>query len=95
MTAYFTARLKVKDPDALAAYSKAAAPIIAKFGGTLLFKGGADGVLLGDMPMINIAVFAFPDEEAVRDFFQSPEYQALTSKRNEGADMVLSVHNAA
>ncbi len=95
MSAYFTARLKVKDSDALSEYSKAAAPIIAKFGGKLLFKGGADDVLIGDMPLLNIAVFEFPDEAAVQTFFHSPEYQSLTSMREKGAEMVLSVHKAA
>ncbi len=95
MAAYLTARLRVKNPEALAAYSKAAAPIIGKFGGTLLFKGGAEDVLLGDIELPNIAVFEFPDEGAVQEFFHSADYQALASLRDEGAQMVLAAHKAS
>ena len=92
MTAYFTARFTVKDPEALAEYSKAAAPIIAEHGGKLLFKGGADGALSGETAQPNIAMFAFPSTEAITTFFNSPDYQALSSLRAKGADMFLSAH---
>lgn len=95
MTAYFTARFTIKDPEALSEYSKTAAPIIAEHGGKLLFKGGADGVLTGETTKPNIAIFAFPDKNKITEFFNSPKYQALASLREKGADMVLSAHEGA
>lgn len=95
MTAYFAARFTVKDPDALAEYSKSAAPIIAEHGGKLLFKGGAESTLSGETQQPNIAMFAFPSKEAITTFFNSSEYQALSSIRAKGADMILSVHEGA
>jgi len=92
MTAYLAARLSVKDPEALAEYSKSAAPIIAEFNGKLLFKGGPDDILVGESAQPNIALFAFPDKAAIHAFFNSPGYQALTAIRTKGADMVLSAH---
>jgi uncharacterized protein (DUF1330 family) len=95
MTAYFAARFTVKDPEAIAEYSKAAGPIIAEHGGKLLFKGGADATLSGETAQPNIAMFAFPDKEAITTFFNSPDYQALTALREKGADMILSAHESA
>ena len=95
MTAYFTARLRVKNPDVLADYSKAAAPIIARFGGKLLFKGVVDDVLFGETPQPILVVFEFPDEGTVQKFYHSAEYQEIASIRNEGAEMVLAIHKAA
>ena len=95
MTAYFVARLKVKDADALAEYSKQAGPILASFGGKLLFKGGADNIFLGETDYKNIAVFEFANRKAVNDFYQSDAYQALVPIRSQGADMLFSVHEPA
>lgn len=94
MPAYLAARMNVKNPERLTEYSKSAAPIIAQHGGRLLFKGGADDNLVGEMSMPNLAVFEFPDKASIDTFFNSDEYQALTALRNQGADMVLSAHEA-
>ena len=92
MTAYLAARLSVKDPEAMAEYSKNADPLIAEFGGKLLFKGGMDDVLSGEMAQPNLAVFEFPDKAAIDTFFNSASYQALTAIREKGAEMILSAH---
>ncbi len=92
MPAYFVARFVTKDAVALAAYSKKAGPIIASFGGALLFKGGADQILVGEYPLPNIAVFQFPNQEKLDAFYTSEAYQALRPAREAGAEMVLSAH---
>ncbi len=94
MTAYFAARFAVKDANLLADYSKQAAPIIASFGGKLLFKGGADTILTGDTQMPGIAVFEFPSQAKLDEFYNSPAYVALKPAREAGADMILSGHAA-
>lgn len=93
MPAYFVARFEPKNGEALAEYSQSAAPIMKKFGGALLFKGGAEGLLSGADALSRIAVFEFPDRKSLDAFYTSPEYQSLTPKRAEGADMVLSAFN--
>ena len=94
MTAYFVARLSVKDPEAMAEYSKSAGPLIAAHGGKVLFRGDASDNLVGEMNMPNIVVFAFPTKGKITEFFNSAEYQALTDMREAGAEMVLSAHDA-
>ncbi|MBL4596479.1 MAG: DUF1330 domain-containing protein [Robiginitomaculum sp.] len=93
MPAYFVARFAIIDSVSLAAYSKKATPIIASFGGELLFKGGADQILTGNDPLPGIAVFQFPDQEKLDAFYASESYRALKSAREAGAEMVLSAHS--
>jgi uncharacterized protein (DUF1330 family) len=95
MSAYLVARFTVKDGAALGTYSKAAAPIISSFGGELLFKCNAADALAGEPPLPGIAVFRFPDRTALKEFYNSGAYQALTEMRQAGADMMLSGHFAA
>lgn len=92
MPTYFVARFAIKDAEALAAYSKKAGPIIASFGGELLFKGGADKILTGTDALPGIAVFQFPTREKLDAFYTSDAYKALKSAREAGAQMVLSAH---
>ena len=92
MSAYLVARFAVKDADALAAYSKKAGPVIASFGGELLFKGGADMILTGEDPLPGIAVFRFENPDKLDTFYTSAAYRALKSAREAGAEMVLSAH---
>ena len=92
MSAYFVARFAIKDAQKLAAYSKQAAPIIASFGGELLFKGGADTILIGEDVLPGLAVFKFPDQGKLDAFYASDAYTALKPAREAGAEMVLSAH---
>jgi uncharacterized protein (DUF1330 family) len=95
MSAYFVAHFVVKDQAKLATYAQAAAPIMASFGGELLFKGVPKKVFTGTDPLPGTAVFRFPDQDKLNAFYESPEYQALTSAREAGANMVLSAFEAA
>lgn len=92
MSAYLAARLRVKEKDKLVEYSKKAAPMIEKFGGKLLFKGGVDDIIVGELKHMNLAVFEFPNKEEIMRFYSSAEYIKIIPIRDEGADMVLSIH---
>lgn len=85
MTAYVIAiREKTHDAEALAAYSAAAAlarredmEVLAAYGACEALEGApAEGVVLA----------RFPDMEAGRAWFNSPEYQAARQHRLKGAD---------
>lgn len=95
MTAYFVAQFTVKDPTALASYSQKAGPVIASFGGELLFKSTAGDALEGSNPHKAIAVFRFPSHEALRDCHASDDYQALIAERKTGADMTITGYSMA
>ena len=95
MTAYFVAQFTVLNKEALVSYSGKAGPVIASFGGSLIFKSMAGETLNGDNPHKGIAVFSFPDQETLKRCHDSAEYQALVEERRQGADMVLSGYEAA
>ncbi|MGO1120568.1 DUF1330 domain-containing protein [Rhodovibrionaceae bacterium A322] len=95
MSAYFVAQFTVKDPAVLKAYSQKAGPVIASFGGSLLFKSTAGKVLDGTNPHSAIAVFAFPDQAKLEAFHGSEAYQSLVAERRQGADMVITGYDVA
>ena len=90
MSAYFVAQFTVKDPAVLASYSRKAGPVIASYGGELLFKSPSGEALDGENPHNGIAVFRFPSEEALRSCHDSDGYQALTEERRKGAEMIIT-----
>lgn len=92
MTAYFVAQFTVKDPTVLASYSQKAGPVIASYGGELLFKSPSGEALDGQNPHKGIAVFRFPDQEALKSCHNSDEYQALVTERREGAEMMITAY---
>ncbi len=95
MTAYLVAQFTVKDKETLGSYSGKAGPVIASFGGELVFKSMSGEALDGENPHKGIAVFSFPDQETLKKFHDSAEYQALVEERRRGADMVFTGYTAA
>jgi len=94
MTAYLVAQFNVKNKDALASYSAKAGPVINSFGGQLMFKSPEGEILDGDHPKTGIAVFEFPDQETLKKFHGSADYQSLIEERNQGADMAMIAFQA-
>jgi uncharacterized protein (DUF1330 family) len=93
--AYFVARFNIKDAAALAACSQEAAPIIASFGGSLLFKGGPDQVLTETDPLSHMAVFSFPDATKL-DVNQEPIWcfpliRKLTRARPNSIGLIIII----
>jgi len=94
MTAYLVAQFNVKDKTALASYSGKAGPVIKSFGGELVFKSPAGDVLDGENPNAGIAVFKFSDNDTLKKFYASTDYQSLITQRNQGADMTMTAYEA-
>lgn len=76
MTAYMIVTAKIVDRDAfINGYGKAAAALVAQFGGKYVFR--APGALLlegsfGDSS--SVVISEWPDQEAALRFWSSPEY---------------------
>src|SRR4051812_36711832 len=91
MTAYFVAHGTTKDPEKLARYIEAAAPIVESFGGRYIAAGMVSAVLLGRHEHTRTALFSFPDTAACRGWFESEIYRGLWPLRSEAADFVFLV----
>lgn len=74
MAAYLIARLDVADPALLADYLKATPPVVAKYHGKFIARGGPTVTLEGPQETRRIVILEFPTLDDVQAFYHSPEY---------------------
>jgi uncharacterized protein (DUF1330 family) len=91
MPVYLVTQVNVTDPQKFQEYGKLAGPISAKYGGRVIVRGAPKTVLEGDITYSRIAVTEFPDAEAARRYYDSPEYQEAKSKRVGAADFNMVI----
>lgn len=87
MSAYLLVDCEVTDSARYEIYKTMAPPAIAKFGGRYLVRGGATTLLEGSWAPNRIVVLEFPDTDAARRFYDSPEYRAARAARAGAAAM--------
>jgi uncharacterized protein (DUF1330 family) len=85
MSAYLIANIQVKDPAKFAEYRDKVAPMIAAFGGRYLVRGGAVTPVEGNPGLQRLVVLEFASMDALRAFYDSPEYAPLLALRGEAA----------
>jgi uncharacterized protein (DUF1330 family) len=92
MAAYLIAEHKIADPARFEEYRRQVAPMIERFGGRYLTRGGSHEILDGDWHPTRVVVIEFPDMGALKAWFASPEYQPLIALRQEaGTDVLIAV----
>lgn len=90
MTAYLIANITIKDPQTFAQYRERVVPLVHKFGGRYLVRGGTVNRLEGASTSLSrIAIIAFPTLEQARAFYNSPEYEPVQALRAKAADSDL------
>ena len=89
MKGYHVANVDVTDRAAYEAYRSRTAGVIAQYGGHFLVRGGAVEVREGDPGISRLVVIEFPDMEAARTFYDSPEYQAILPDRLANSEGTL------
>ena len=87
MPAYVIVDCEVSDPERYEMYKQLAPPAIAKYGGRYLVRGGDVTPLEGDWRPNRVVILEFPDVEAAKRFYASPEYGAARAKRAGAARM--------
>ncbi len=90
MTAYLVASIDVTDPEEYQKYASQTQATVEKYGGRYIVKGG-DVETLEGTPAARYAIMEFPDAEAVRRWYDSPEYQALKPIRQRASDGALCI----
>ena len=83
MPAYLIANITVTDPKRYPEYREKVPPVIAQYGGRFLVRGGALHPVEGDLGVDRLVVIEFPDMDAARRFYYSPEYAPLLKLRLE------------
>lgn len=85
MPAYVIADTQITDHATYDDYKRQVAPLIARFGGRFLVRGGAQVVLEGSWRPQRVVVLEFPSMDAITAWYNSPEYAPLLALRQPAA----------
>ena len=85
MSVYMIIESKIKDGEKYRQYIDQVFPIVKKYGGHYHVRGEIIRSL-GSWRPERIIVIEFPSESHIRKWLTSPEYGAMASLREEGAD---------
>jgi uncharacterized protein (DUF1330 family) len=83
MPVYIIIDSRVRDKDKYQQYIDQVSPIVTKYGGRYLVRGGNIRAL-GSWKPERIIVIEFPTENHVNDWLKSPEYKAIEPLREDG-----------
>lgn len=88
MTAYLIVRALITDESRFAEYRRAVVPLIESFGGKHVRSGPVE-LLEGDPSDFRIALFEFSSMDAIRAFWNSPQYQPMKKIREGAAELTV------
>ena len=88
MPAYWVARSKINNPDEYKKYADQVPPILAKYGGKPLARGGRFQIMEGPETFQRFVVIEFPTFEQGVACFTSDEYRKAAKHRRSGAGEV-------
>jgi uncharacterized protein (DUF1330 family) len=88
MPAYWVARSKINDPVAYKKYTDRVPAIIARYGGSVLARGGRFAILEGPHKFHRFVVIEFPSLEQAVACHDSAEYREAAAFRAGGAGEV-------
>jgi uncharacterized protein (DUF1330 family) len=91
MPAYVIANIEVLNPTEYETYRQMVPATLAPFGGRFIARGGSVEVLEGTWIPNRLVILEFPDADAVRRWYESPEYAKAKAVRqaNSRGDLVL------
>jgi uncharacterized protein (DUF1330 family) len=82
MAAYIVARVDVDDPSLLKSYLAATPPIVEKYGGKFVARGGTTVTLEGPEEARRIVLIEFPSLSDAEAFYRSEEYSQARKLRD-------------
>lgn len=88
---YVVAQITVTDPDAYPAYMEKVKPVIAKFGGEFLVRGGRSQSYEGTPPGERTVVVRFPSYEAALEWYHSEDYAEAKAMRMAASTSVQTI----
>ena len=87
MPAYLIVETDIHDPEQYEQYKAAAPAAVAAGGGRFVARGGELAVLEGDWNPKRLVVLEFEDLDAVKRFYESPQYQEAIELRRGAAHL--------
>ncbi|WP_064692896.1 DUF1330 domain-containing protein [Rhizobium aegyptiacum] len=95
MPALVIVEVRPRAAEKMGEYSAAAGPTMAAFGGEFVDRGKFIEALSGSTTAHGLGIIRFPDVQAAKHWFMSPEYQAIVPLREEAADMSFRLYEVA
>ena len=86
MSSYFIAQIKIKDPEEYKKYLVGVDEVFAKFNGKYLTVDGEPEVLEGNWNYTRVVVIEFPNNDDLKKWYNSSEYQNILKYRLKAAD---------
>jgi len=87
MTTYLIVLATITNEEKWTQYRKAVVPLIQTFGGRHISRGGNAQLLEGTHESWRVAMFEFPSMDAIREFWNSPEYRDVKELRRDAATL--------
>ena len=82
---YLVANVTVTDAERFAEYRAQVSPLVERYGGRYLIRGGTVQRLEGEVALDRVVVIEFESIEAARRFYDSAEYRPVLALRTEAA----------
>jgi uncharacterized protein (DUF1330 family) len=87
MPAYMVVQINITDPDKFAQYRAAVPGVVQSFGRRYLTRGAQVEVLEGSHDGRRLVLFEFSSMDAIRRFWNSPEYAKVKPLRQNAAEI--------
>lgn len=91
MPAYALAQIDVQDESAYEAYKSAVPATINQYGGRYVVRGAQPEVLSGELEYPRVVIIEFASVERARQWYHSPEYQAIAGRRTAASRGLLMI----
>jgi uncharacterized protein (DUF1330 family) len=85
MSAYVLAEIEVTDAALYEEYRRQVLPVVVKFGGRFLARGGRIEAMEGDWKPKRLVIVEFPSMERALEWYRSPEYAPLIEMREKAS----------
>jgi len=86
MTAYAVLMVRVDNSDTYKEYTSRTPPIVEKYGGKFLVRGGEVDTIEGEQFKDRLVILEFPSKESIHALFSDPEYQAAAEYRKASSE---------
>ena len=81
MAAYAVLIAEVNDPETYKEYISRTPPIVKRYGGKFLVRGGEVDTIEGELFNDRLVILEFPSKQAIHDMFSDHEYKAAAEYR--------------
>ena len=85
MAAYFIAQLEVTDPAGFEEYRKLVGPLVDKYEGKYVVRGGAIETMEGDWSPKRLVIIEFENPDKAKAWHDSDEYRPVMELRHRTA----------